>query len=74
MYRCNVCGARGEKPGRLHEEDCVSSDICRSCGSEDISISTVSCAMCGEPLYEGDDAYEVKDMTVCPECVREIMV
>ena len=74
MYRCNVCGSRGERPGRLHEPDCVSANICRSCGSDDIEISTVSCAVCKSPIYEGEDAFMVKDMIICRECVREIIV
>lgn len=74
MYRCNICGETGERPGRLHEADCISADICRACGSDDISVSKAVCSICGEPLYEGDDAYRVKDMTVCTDCIEEIMV
>lgn len=74
MYRCNVCGNMGDSPGRLHEPDCVSADICRRCGSDDITVSTVTCGICGRPLFEGDDAFGAKDMIICPDCVREIIV
>ncbi len=74
MYLCKNCGSSGERPGRKYEDDCVSADVCRSCGSTGLLISTVSCSVCGEPLFEGDSAYEVKDMIICLSCATEITV
>lgn len=74
MYLCNRCGSSGEKPGRIYEEDCVSAEICRSCGSDDLRISTVSCRVCGKPLFEGESAFRVMDMVICPGCAEEVTV
>ncbi len=73
MYICNNCGGSGIRPGKLYEEDCVCG-VCRSCGSDDLRISRGFCSVCGEPLFEGDSAFAVKDMIICPECATEITV
>ena len=74
MYRCNRCKSTGITPARMYEQDCVSADVCRSCGSDDLRISSVNCSVCGEPLYEGDSAFSVKELIVCPNCATEIIL
>ncbi|MBQ9483761.1 MAG: hypothetical protein IJU82_06175 [Ruminiclostridium sp.] len=74
MYKCNRCGGTGEKPARLYEEGEITAQICRTCGSDDIRISSVCCSVCGEPLYEGDSAFEVRNEIICPGCATEIVI
>lgn len=74
IYRCRKCGHCGSRPSRIYEPDCISSEICSRCGSENIAVSSVSCSICGEPLFGGGTAYEVKEMLICPECIVKVTV
>ncbi len=74
MYRCRKCGQYGDEPSRIYEPDCLSTAVCGNCGSEDIAVMRETCAVCGKELYDGDTAYEIRDVLVCPLCVTKVTV
>lgn len=38
---------------------------------EDKRIQVDTCYMCESAIYEGDEYYDVLDMTICEDCMKE---
>ena len=36
-----------------------------------VQIKVAYCGICGSSLYEGDAYYEIDNMDICPDCLKE---
>lgn len=78
-YRCYECGKTFKEPARNYvisdywgvpKTDTVK--VCPLCGSRDLLTQKYTCALCKEPIFEGDIYYEACDgERYCEDCIEK---